>query len=83
MASSITEAEIFDALNEALAGIESEDGYTSKELRKVTGWGEKRMLDALEALIVSGRWEPVKVVRTSTLTTITRPVNGYRPVRSD
>ena len=77
----ITEAELLAALDAAMAV--SEDGVTTREIKKATGWGVEKIHGALEHLIVSGAWEPVKVVRTSILTGITRGgVNAYRPVKA-
>ena len=82
MESSITEAELLDALHEALGDRGTEDGLTSREIIKSTGWGKQKVLTALENLIAAGKWEPIKVARTSILTGTTRPVSGYRPVVS-
>ena len=80
MESGITEAEIFDALNEALARVESEDGHTSQELADMMNWGQRKTLDMMKRLILAGKWQRTSVMRSSVLTGITRPVNAYRPV---
>jgi hypothetical protein len=81
MASSITEAELLDALNEELSHIESEDGHTSEELAALMGWGKGKTLTTMKKLIVAGSWERCTVMRTSVLSDVTRPVNAYRPLR--
>ena len=80
----ITEAEIFDELNEAMGDIETGDGHTSPELRAITGWGNDKIRAALRALILAGTWEAVHVRRESPLRPgVVMPVCGYRPVQSD
>ena len=81
MASSITEAELLDALQEALAGTEVEDGHSLNEIKELTGWGTDKARKTLKRLIVAGKWEPVALMRESPLRPgVSQVVCGYRPV---
>ncbi len=79
----ITEAELLNALQNARGEELAESGVTSREIQESTGWGAKKVRRVLETLIVAGAWEPVQVWRTSILTTISRPIAGYRPKASN
>ena len=84
MGGSITEAELLDALTEALGDVETEDGHTAGEIGNITSWGSDKVRATMRTLIVAGSWEAIQVKRTSPLRPgVSMPVCGYRPVRSD
>ncbi len=79
----LSEADLLADLTEAMGDAKTEDGLTTRELRGITGWGEEKTYRIVEKLIVGGKWEAVKLQRTSRLDGVTRQVIGFRPVRSD
>lgn len=54
------------------------DGYSVRQLMKLTTWGEDRVYKALRALLESGAWELVKI-RVISINDIQRTSVGYRP----
>ena len=78
----ITDAQLLADIMEALGDRETEDGYTCRELQKITLWGKELTRRNVEQLIIAGAWERVQLLRTSELDNITRRVRGYRPVQS-
>ncbi len=79
----LTEADMIRDLNEALGDVGTEGGYTTREIRRLTGWGKNRALDNMRTLVVAGVWEAIKVSRESPLDPgVTNLVRGYRPVVS-
>ncbi|KKL21949.1 hypothetical protein LCGC14_2440300 [marine sediment metagenome] len=78
----ITEAQILADFQAAIAGTESEDGYTTKELAKLLGCGAEKARNGVTALIEAGSWEAVKIRRESVLRPgVMTPMCGYRPSR--
>ena len=84
MDSDITESELLNALHlEAAGGVDTGEGYTTRELMALTGWGEKKLLRTVEKMIIAGSMERLYVSRKSPLTEVTRGgINAYRPVAS-
>lgn len=55
MATGITQAELLEALAAAACGSAPEEAKTMKQLRRETGFSEKRVREALEAMQDAGR----------------------------
>jgi hypothetical protein len=75
----MTEAELLDALREALAPTANDpDGaFTSEELLSLTGYGEKKIRNALKAMLRKGECECVRVKRQN-IVGVTVPVPAWR-----
>lgn len=54
------------------------DGYSVRQLMKLTTWGEERVHKALRALLEAGAWEVVQI-RVMGINGIARTSCGYRP----
>ena len=77
----ITESEMLTDFEEALAGAETEDGHTLREIRTLTGWGTSKVGKIIRMLIVAGSWEAVDIRRDSPLRPgVFMQVCGYRKV---
>lgn len=81
---STPESDLLQALQEALAGLETEDAepdtITSGEFAEALGLQQNAAIRRLKKLMRAGVVEPVMVKRTNAWG-VTRPVQGYRYVR--
>lgn len=73
----ITESDLLAALSEALVKPRDADGSTVAELVLATGYGHKRVLQALRALSAAGRLELAKALRP-TIDGRIAPIPCYR-----
>ena len=74
---SVTEAQLFQALQDALVLKDGEDGTTTAELVEATGMTVSKILKALGRLKKDGKLEHVRVMR-ETIDGRTHPRPGYR-----
>lgn len=76
----MTETQVLEALREALQADDAADGFTTRELAELTGWGQGKVRNALRKMRREGTIVPVRVPR-ETLAGIVQPVPGYRLVQ--
>jgi hypothetical protein len=77
----MTEAEILDAIREAVAACpDSEPGvFTSSDIQQSLGWSKPKILTALRQMIAAKRVVPTRAIRTDIAGRVL-PVPAYRIV---
>lgn len=75
----ITQAEILDAIRDAVQTADVPDAFTMRELQDATGWGEKQARAKMRVAKLAGRVDVVRVEREN-LQGRMMPVLAYRLV---